>query len=91
MKKPERLLPFTAEAIRSVPCVRGTYFLFRGTTPICAAVAAGGATLHSELHARLKADKAGAATHFTWIQADDPLQAYRLQLDAHAGWFLSGA
>jgi hypothetical protein len=78
-------LPFTAEAIRSVPRVRGTYFLFRGTTPVCAAVAAGGTTLQAELRARLKAGKA-AATHFTWIQADDPLQAYRVQLAAHACW-----
>jgi hypothetical protein len=33
----------------------------------------------------LKAGKA-AATHFTWVQANDPLQAYRVQLAAHARW-----
>jgi hypothetical protein len=81
----ERLRLFTAEAMGEVPRSGGTYFLFRGRELLCAAVAAGGATLQSELSARLRREPdTGSATRFAWIATDDPLQAYRLQLEAYA-------
>ena len=80
----ERLLPFTSAAIERVPHATGAYFLFRAREPVCAAVAAGGATLRSELAARLA--QGSDATHFSWIRTADALHAYRLQLAAHARW-----
>jgi hypothetical protein len=87
----ERLLAFTAEALSGVPHATGAYFLFRGRQPVCAGVAAGGATLRSELGARLRGDFGpNSATHFAWVANGDPLQAYRLQLAAYGRWDLGG-
>jgi hypothetical protein len=84
----ERLL-FTAEAVAGVPEVTGVYILFRGQHPIYAGIAAGAATLRSELAARLSgALGINEATHFWWQSTGDALDAYRMQLavyDAAAG------
>lgn len=78
-------LPFTAAALRRVPSRTGVYFLFRDHEPVCAGVASGGASLRSELAARLKMEHGvNRATHFNWIETGDPLTAYRLQLAAYA-------
>jgi hypothetical protein len=79
----ERLL-FSAEAVADVPEVTGAYILFRGVRPLYAGIAAGAATLRSELRAHLRG--ANVATHFSWQAAGDALDAYRLQLTAYANW-----
>jgi hypothetical protein len=78
----ERLL-FTADAVSEVPEVTGAYILFRGAHPIYAGIAAGAATLRSELRAHLRGAE---TTHFSWQAAADALDAYRLQLAAYADW-----
>jgi hypothetical protein len=87
----ERLLPFTARFVRCVPRATGTYFLFRGEEPLCAGVAAGAASLRSELEARFRRMRGEERpTHFYWIESGDVLTAYRLQLSAYALWGLRG-
>lgn len=82
-----RLYLFTPEALAEVPEATGAYFLFRGEDPVYAGIAAGGATLRSELTAQLHCRRGAAqATHFTWQAAGDALEAYRLQLAAYARW-----
>jgi hypothetical protein len=82
----ERLL-FTAEAVATVPEVTGAYVLFREQHPLYAGIAAGGATLRSELAAHLHATRRdGHVTHFSWQAAANALDAYRLQLTAYAHW-----
>lgn len=84
-------LRFTVDALDLVPQSPGTYFLFRGPLLLFAGMAAGGATLRSELSAHLRGDfgaRTRAATHFAWLATHDVLEAYRLQLAAHACWDL---
>jgi hypothetical protein len=84
-------LRFTADAVALVPEGMGAYVLFKGPQPLFAGMAAGGATLRSELTAHLRGDfgpRTRAATHFTWRATAEALEAYHLQIAAHARWDL---
>jgi hypothetical protein len=87
-------LPFTFEMLAAVPQVTGTYFVFRLDEPLYVGVAAGGANLRSELVRHLARElgiPTRHATHFWWHATDDVMEAYRLQLAAHAVWDLRRA
>lgn len=77
---------FEAALINQAPVRPGAYRLYRNARAIYVGMAAGAATLRSELQRHLRGDFGLAtqnATEFEYREADDPAAAYQAYLDLY--------
>lgn len=77
---------FIETRIAEAPTAQGAYRLYKDTRVIYVGMAAGGATLRSELNRHARGHFGAlsqAATHFDYRVADDAQEAYRVYLDLY--------